>query len=797
MAYQADIRISVKGAKQLDALSKAADKLSPQIDKANAAFIRLSGATKQTLPIVANLRTELEKSKKAFQSSVLGSKAAVDAAKNQVNAERLLNNELERRNSLLNAVRAGGFGPRQATVGEKAAIQKQQKKDELLLQEALGAAQNKSLNNIAKKIQLKDREIAKSKILLGIEKQRAVSPKFGEVAGSSFGRRGGSIGPALPSSGAGSTIRSMNRTGFAAFSKRASEIEKTTKAEIALAKSRRASIQKTKSLESIERRRAKTESFGANFRRFRRGRTSADRAVRGRAASSALIGGGFPLLFGGGPVSALAGGLGGGIGELFGKGGGFAGSIVATAITQTIQQAVTAISELGQALGPFTQDTQAAMAAMGLQGSVQEAQLNLIEQTQGKTAAFNAAMKIMASTITQDGVDKLKNFGENTRLLGTQFTLALTRLQAFAAGVANFVIRLTGLRDALKEREATRIVAGAAATGDTRAEELVNRRRTAEGMRGQGGAGNRKKVLLDQLKLEEQVFAIQQKVATEVAQLTEKSSNLILEKEKELALNNRVAEIMKTGVNKELATSLAEVEQIFDTEKKILLEKQKQTKAAFEKAIKETNDKNLQRELQETYDQITNQLHQHNIEREEGLELTKKTTTETDKVTEAFQRLNETIRNDIKEGIKGLIKGTSTLGDLLNNVADRFLDLALNQALFGNAAGEFTKGKGGGIFGAIAGIFKANGGPVRGGSSYVVGEKGPELFTPGRSGAITPNNKLGGGGSTSVVVNVDASGSDVQGDDSGAKELGALISVAVQGELVKQQRPGGLLSSIR
>ena len=48
-----------------------------------------------------------------------------------------------------------------------------------------------------------------------------------------------------------------------------------------------------------------------------------------------------------------------------------------------------------------------------------------------------------------------------------------------------------------------------------------------------------------------------------------------------------------------------------------------------------------------------------------------------------------------------------------------------------------------------------------------------------------------------VVVNVDASGSDVQGDDAGAKELGTLISVAVKGELLKQQRPGGLLSSLR
>ena len=60
-----------------------------------------------------------------------------------------------------------------------------------------------------------------------------------------------------------------------------------------------------------------------------------------------------------------------------------------------------------------------------------------------------------------------------------------------------------------------------------------------------------------------------------------------------------------------------------------------------------------------------------------------------------------------------------------------------------------------------------------------------------------PNNKLGGGGSTSVVVNVDASGTDVQGDEAQAKELGTLISVAVQGELLKQQRPGGLLSSLR
>jgi len=73
-----------------------------------------------------------------------------------------------------------------------------------------------------------------------------------------------------------------------------------------------------------------------------------------------------------------------------------------------------------------------------------------------------------------------------------------------------------------------------------------------------------------------------------------------------------------------------------------------------------------------------------------------------------------------------------------------------------------------------------------------VGERGPELFTPGRSGMITPNHQLGG--STSVVVNVDATGSSVEGDEQRGRELGALISTAIQSELINQKRPGGLLA---
>ena len=47
---------------------------------------------------------------------------------------------------------------------------------------------------------------------------------------------------------------------------------------------------------------------------------------------------------------------------------------------------------------------------------------------------------------------------------------------------------------------------------------------------------------------------------------------------------------------------------------------------------------------------------------------------------------------------------------------------------------------------------RAAGGSVIRNTSYLVGENGPELFTPGSNGTITPNNKLGGG-NINITVN--------------------------------------------
>jgi SLT domain-containing protein len=72
---------------------------------------------------------------------------------------------------------------------------------------------------------------------------------------------------------------------------------------------------------------------------------------------------------------------------------------------------------------------------------------------------------------------------------------------------------------------------------------------------------------------------------------------------------------------------------------------------------------------------------------------------------------------------------------------------------------------------------RALGGQVRGGQSYLVGERGPELLHMGTSGRVTPNQNLGGGGSVSIVNNIDASSA---GPDLEIKIQQAMINTSRQ-----------------
>ena len=504
---------------------------------------------------------------------------------------------------------------------------------------------------------------------------------------------------------------------------------------------------------------------------------------------SALISGAFPLLFGQGPGVAAAGALGGGIGGMFGQMGGFAGGIAATAAVQAIQSAVQAIGDLGKALGPFTKNSQAAIEALGLQGSAQEARIKLIERAQGKNAAFNATMELMANRVGDDGVESITKFGETTRLLNNQFATGVAKVQAFTASILNFLVKITGYEKSLRDADVQQTLSDARTLDDPRAialqeeREEIERtgyRNTSRGIKIKSGTAS----ALKELEAREAILATIINTEIEAATLTEKFDLAAKKVGEEREMTERIIELRREGLNPEIAKTIAELEKQAKTGKDALqaeIDKllEKQQELGELPPLEQARLTTLEKQLDAIDDQI------------DGIKETEEATHDLNKAAEetldAFEKMKTTIQNDIKDGIKGLIKGTSTLSDLLNNVADRFLDVALNQALFGNAGGQTVTG---GLFKMFG--FKAAGGPVTGGKPYVVGEKGPEIFTPGVSGAITPNHALGG--STNIVVNVDASGSSVEGDEQGGRELGRVISVAIQSELIKQKRPGGLLT---
>ncbi|NCX56200.1 MAG: hypothetical protein EBW87_03265, partial [Burkholderiaceae bacterium] len=208
------------------------------------------------------------------------------------------------------------------------------------------------------------------------------------------------------------------------------------------------------------------------------------------------------------------------------------------------------------------------------------------------------------------------------------------------------------------------------------------------------------------------------------------------------------------------------------------------------------------------------------------------------------QGIGDAVGNSLANGITGLIEGTATakevfagflkeVGQILIQEGTKMIATYVAIGIARMFAGFGGKGGDGGnaatALGSNPNVAKyaplANGGVFDGGftafakggmftnsivssptlfrfadgagfSAGLMGEAGPEAIMPLTRG---PGGRLGvdasgSGESINVTVNVDASGSKVQGDDQSANQLGRVVANAVQQELIKQKRPGGLLS---
>ena len=202
---------------------------------------------------------------------------------------------------------------------------------------------------------------------------------------------------------------------------------------------------------------------------------------------------------------------------------------------------------------------------------------------------------------------------------------------------------------------------------------------------------------------------------------------------------------------------------------------------------------------------ITAEIDKQNKKKKEQEEQLKKNQEEAEKLKKKMQEIGEEIESSIKNNLRDAITGAKSFGEamsnVLNRIRDKIIDAQIDKLLggFGEAfGGGEKKGLGGalgGILGGLLGGLFANGGQPPVNKISVVGERGPELFVPKVSGTIVPNNQLGGESVTNnIVVNVDASGTAVQGDDANASQFGEQLAAAIQAEIINQKRSGGLLN---
>ena len=515
------------------------------------------------------------------------------------------------------------------------------------------------------------------------------------------------------------------------------------------------------------------------------------------AFTSGAISGAFPLLFGQGLAGGAAGFAGGFLGtKVGGQMGGFAGGLVATAGLQMVTNLRDGMVELGDALSPANANIDQSIEKLKIINSSRAAEIKLIEQLEGKQAALAEITKETAKVVGNDGVRALREFAETMKLISGGMATQFLKIQAGLANILNKVFSFAGgdlskAKSQLGSDDPLIAALNKNLNAQIALDESVNRDEvfgggslmmTPEGRKESKRLANEEKRLKMAIKIRAEKQAgmrIDKEIAVEHNQL--KATTFA-----QFEMEQRILELRRSGLNPALAkqVSLFELsaknveiglQNELDSVSKIL-EAEKASSATYTDKIMLLEIRKLSLE-----DQLKTNKKLLETDKDRIIQADKLRQAQA-KIDSLYSSIASTVETGLVDAIEGAINGTKTLGDVARSVFSE-----IQRSLISFGVNAFLGGLPG-----IGGFFRANGGPVSTGKSYMVGERGPEMFVPNTGGRIVPNSDIGG--STNVVVNVDASGSAVEGDEEQGRELGRLISVAVQSEIIQQQRPGGLLA---
>ncbi len=491
------------------------------------------------------------------------------------------------------------------------------------------------------------------------------------------------------------------------------------------------------------------------------------------ALTSGLISGAFPLLFGQGLLGGAAGFAGGAIGtKMGGQMGGFAGGLVATAVLQQVQQLIGKLGDLGKAMSPFVQDTNALVNAMGLAGTAEAKRIQIIEQLQGKQAAFNAAMQKMRETIGTEATKRLEEFGEKASLVGSEFKIAMMKMQDSLLIVINAVDKLLGISKGAEKARLDRFIENSKNTS------IVSRREELKAIREDKNARGRVKDPKREAELEKELEQIarigialeDQKV--KMSEITLEHDKLVQKAQEEKDLKEAIKKLTETGLSEAVAKEVAQREQVRDKVLEGLDGLRDSLNIQRAQLTNSEEDRKTLEKIDELLADILDKRKQILGETEKATKAIKDQGSEIKKVKVTKEEIANLLANEMTNALMGLIEGTKSLGESLAAIAKSLAKMFLNAAfqnIFNNVFGITSEQ---GSY-SRAGGFKAfqYGGVVNQPTLGLMGEGGePEYVIPAskmdgamarysagaRGGAVIPGGShesgtvAGGSGNTIV-----------------------------------------------
>jgi hypothetical protein len=515
-----------------------------------------------------------------------------------------------------------------------------------------------------------------------------------------------------------------------------------------------------------------------NSRAMRLQRAADENAMaQSRFRENLMLGAGFPMLFGGGLGSVAGGTAGAMLQSRMGAGKGFGAQILLSAVGQQLDAFVAKVNELGKALRNPTENISALVQASGLVGTALGKQVQKLEKLGRKASAAALVTDRLKIILGEQGFQNLQKFSREWEEFSNLISIATTRLMGFVSGPLAFLVDVLqfieqGNRAKAAMKDATNqfnkennipkwrsflgnVMTGGMGTPMFSGEEGTQEWRNSvrENLNKDPGAANKaidaRIAAMQNIDIE----ILEKKTKLEKEKLTLKEGQFELES-KEIDIARQQLEIEWQSKELIIAANLA----------------------------KETGNYTEVENLELKIKRLIAQRNLNEAEYQNMLNL--------NKINDKYREIGQTIKDGIVDAIESAVEGTKTLGEVasqvLKQIAKQILTSGVNS--FFNTLGNKNQGN---WLGSLFGGQRAKGGPVTGGTSYLVGEKGPELFTPKSSGHITANDGLGG---SVINVSVDANGSSAEGDADKGRELGRMLGAAIQAELLKQQRPGGILS---